>query len=121
MKVRIKGNSVRFRLTKTEVDTFCTKGYIKEETNFDGKKFGYALQADVDVKLLDADFAGDTITMYLNKKESLLWGQSERVGFSCVVRTKKGNALSLLLEKDFVCMDETVEDQSDNYPNPKAI
>jgi hypothetical protein len=25
-----------------------------------------------------------------------------------------------LLEKDFACLDNTLEDQSDNYPNPKA-
>jgi hypothetical protein len=24
------------------------------------------------------------------------------------------------LEKDFTCLDETGEDQSDNYPNPKT-
>jgi hypothetical protein len=26
----------------------------------------------------------------------------------------------LLVEKDFVCLDNTIEDQSDNYPNPLA-
>jgi len=29
-----------------------------------------------------------------------------------------GVQLHLLLEKDFVCLDNTAEDQSDNYPNP---
>jgi hypothetical protein len=29
-----------------------------------------------------------------------------------------GQSLKLLLEKDFVCLDHTDEDQSDNYPNP---
>jgi hypothetical protein len=28
------------------------------------------------------------------------------------------NSLYLLVEKDFVCLDETSEDQSDNYENP---
>jgi hypothetical protein len=31
---------------------------------------------------------------------------------------ENGKELFLLLEKDFVCLDETIEDQSDNYPNP---
>lgn len=26
--------------------------------------------------------------------------------------------VNLLIEKDFVCIDNTTEDQSDNYPNP---
>jgi hypothetical protein len=29
--------------------------------------------------------------------------------------------LFLLIEKDFVCLDNTFEDQSDNYPNPNAV
>ena len=46
---------------------------------------------------------------------------SNKVGFSHIFVLNSGTKLKLLVEKDFVCMDETVEDQSDNYPNPKAI
>ena len=28
--------------------------------------------------------------------------------------------LYILIEKDFKCLDNTIEDQSDNYPNPLA-
>ena len=31
-----------------------------------------------------------------------------------------GDKFFLLLEKDFACLDNTHEDQSDKYPNPKA-
>jgi hypothetical protein len=29
-----------------------------------------------------------------------------------------GTLLTLLIEKDFACLDHVDEDQSDNYPNP---
>ena len=121
MKIRIQGNSIRFRLTKSEVETLAQRGYYQEETQFGDKIFAYALKADMDVQELSADFTADTITMYLNKDKSLEWPKNDVVGFSSEVKTSKGNTLSLLLEKDFVCMDNTAEDQSDNYPNPKLL
>ena len=47
------------------------------------------------------------------------WFDSARVAYSTTVATDIENQLAILVEKDFVCMDETIEDQSDNYPNPK--
>ncbi|RRQ48020.1 hypothetical protein DZC72_09800 [Maribacter algicola] len=119
MKIRIQGNSIRYRLTKSEVETLALKGYYQEETQFGEKSFTYALKADTNVQVLSVDFKSDTITLYLNKTKSLEWPNNEIVGFSSKLKTSKGTTLSLLLEKDFVCMDNTVEDQSDNYPNPK--
>lgn len=119
MKIRIKGNSIRFRLTKSEVETLAQTGYYKEETPFGGKTFMYAIKADPDTPELNADFVNDTITMYLNGHKALAWADNEIVGYSSEIKTSRGTTLSLLLEKDFVCMDNTAEDQTDNYPNPK--
>ncbi|MFT6938435.1 MAG: hypothetical protein ACJA1N_002742, partial [Saprospiraceae bacterium] len=45
MKIRIKGNSIRYRLTKTEVEVFSREGYYSEETTFNGNTLVYALKA----------------------------------------------------------------------------
>ncbi|MEO9512104.1 MAG: hypothetical protein ABJN84_02220 [Flavobacteriaceae bacterium] len=119
MKIRIKGNSVRFRLTKTEVDTFCETGSFSEQTTFNRSTFTYRLFAKEEISALEAEFEDNTITMVLPKKEANIWSSSSRVGYDNTMRLKNGEELYLLLEKDFVCMDETIEDQSDNYPNPK--
>ena len=42
-------------------------------------------------------------------------GTTDKVGFE----GKQGD-LVLLVEKDFTCLDNAEEDQSDNYPNPLA-
>lgn len=109
---------MRYRLTKTEVETFCTTGYFEETTDFGTKKLTYALKAKEGIDTLDAEFQEDTITLFLDKEKSKNWFQSSQVGFKHIVTKENGTELSLLLEKDFVCMDETVEDQTDNYPNP---
>jgi hypothetical protein len=121
MKIRILGNSVRFRLTRTEVDTLCTKGYIENKTYFDTNVFTYAVRLVSDSKKLSAQFRDDTITLNLPKALGANWHKTEQVGFGETFSFSNNGSLSLLLEKDFTCLDERTEDQSDNYPNPKAL
>lgn len=118
MKIRIKGNSIRYRLTKPEVETFCREGYFMERTEFKNQIFKYELRSLDNISNLDADFKSDTITMYLPEQDKNDWAISNRVGFQHTISLANGKELFLLLEKDFVCLDETIEDQSDNYPNP---
>ena len=118
MKIRIKGNSIRYRLTKTEVETFCSEGYIAERTEFKDQIFNYELRSHDQISNLDAIFKNDTITLYLPEQDKKDWATGDRVGFQNAISLGNGKELFLLLEKDFVCLDETIEDQSDNYPNP---
>jgi hypothetical protein len=49
------------------------------------------------------------------------WTDSDEVGFQHIQLLPDGTELFLLVEKDFVCLDNTFEDQSDNYANPNAV
>ena len=120
MKIRIKGNSVRFRLTRSEVSQLCREGKIEEGTNFNGAEFVYAVRLDDNAEELGAEFKDGTISLLLPKKILGDWAVNEQVGFENTVKLDDGKELFLLLEKDFTCLDNTIEDQSDNYPNPKA-
>jgi len=122
MKIRIKGNFVRYRLTQTEVKTLGETGYLEEETHFDaGQKFGYALAAKEGISDLQASFEGGKITVFIPSGFAKNWFAEERVGFENEVKVTPGISLKLLVEKDFVCLDDSEEDQSDNYPNPNAV
>lgn len=112
---------MRYRLTKSEVEAFCKEGSYRNQTQFDSQTFIYELKAKDGIEGLEASFNDNTITLYLPRAESEVWAHSARVGYENTQKLKNGEVMSLLLEKDFVCMDETVEDQSDNYPNPKAL
>lgn len=119
MKIRIKGNSVRLRLTKTEVEIFSKTGVYEEKTQFGSTMLTYKLQAKSDVQELEADFIDDTITVSIPDDAQQTWANSNRVGYNNKVDWADDSKLSLLVEKDFTCLDETIEDQSDNYPNPR--
>lgn len=119
MKIRIRGNSVRFRLTKSEVDTFGSEGYVEEKTEFGNSSFVYALQKS-DGDSIQASFDGMKITMLVPEDIQKKWVGTQVVGFDNMIDLGNGKELYLLLEKDFKCLDETIEDQSDNYEHPLA-
>ena len=119
MKIRIKGNSVRFRLTKTEVSEFAAHGIVEDGTTFSKSTFSYALKAKADISQLEADYTNNTIIIYFPEKYQKKWATNNVVGYNNNVAWNEKGALSLLVEKDFTCLDNTNEDQSDNYPNPK--
>ena len=121
MKIRIKENSIRFRLTKSEVQKLCDEGVFEQQTKFDDSVFSYAVKASAAFKNLQAQFSNGTITLLVPNELLREWYKNEKVGFYHTQNLNNGESLSLTLEKDFVCMDETIEDQSDNYPNPKML
>jgi hypothetical protein len=112
MKIRIKGNSLRYRLTRTDIDTFTKHGYLQEQTNFGGDTLIYAIKSG-ETDQLSASFKNNNITLLMPKAMVQEWANTECVGFE-----NTSNEMYLLVEKDFKCLDNVAEDQSDNYPNP---
>jgi hypothetical protein len=119
MKIRIKGNSIRLRLTKSEVDTLATTGMIEEKTEFDDNSFGYKLQTKNGINTLDAIMDNNTMTVLVPEKVAVEWPDNTIVSHTHTKELKNGKSLLLLVEKDFKCIDAPPhEDQSDNYENP---
>ena len=112
MKIRIKDNSVRLRLTQSEVNTLSKQGIISSKTEFIGRPFIYNIEKTDDLEL-SAVFIDNEIVLKMPAKMIEEWISTDIVGF-----TGRTGLVSLLVEKDFVCIDNTDEDQSDNYPNP---
>ena len=118
MKIRIKGNSVRFRLSKPEVDLFVTEGYIQEQTEFLNSALIYAVKSTNGDKL-SADFNNGNITLFVPVHLLQQWSSTNLVGFDYNMPLNNGNHLYLLIEKDFKCIDAGInEDQSDYFENP---
>lgn len=119
MKIRIKGNSIRLRLTKSEVSEFCEVGQLTKTTCFPNALLKYSLISDKSLEDISARFIDNQIQVIISSELIKNWDSSEQIGFHCEINVED-TSLSLKVEKDFVCLDERSEDQSDNYPNPKA-
>jgi len=117
MKLRIKANSIRYRLSKTDVSRLADTGYLEEYTAFPGKQLTYALQK-TDAEVLSASFLDDTITLFIPDTFVKEWPDNDVIGLDTRMPLPGNESLYLLIEKDFVCLDDTTEDQSDNYENP---
>ncbi len=118
MKIRIKGASVRFRLSRSEVAQLVHEGLIEELTPFGNATFSYALQRQENGSALSATFENGKITMMVPQSLIAGWDTNNLVTIDNYMPTGNGTDLYLLLEKDFQCIDATTEDQSDNYINP---
>jgi hypothetical protein len=112
MKIRIKSNSLRYRLTRSDVAKLAAEGCLEDKVNFGDRSLIYEIRL-ADDNRLSASFCNDTISLAISKSMITELENTDRVGFEDVV----GN-LQLLVEKDFTCLDNVDEDQSDNYPNP---
>ncbi|SEP04301.1 hypothetical protein [Mucilaginibacter sp. OK283] len=114
MKIRIKGNSLRYRLTKSDVAQLAEEGHMQEEVDFGGQQLYYAIKA-VEDDHLSSIFRENTIILFVPNDVIKELAETDKVGFE-----GKHGSLHLLVEKDFTCLDNVAEDQSDNYPNPLA-
>lgn len=121
MKIRIKGNSIRLRLSKSEIDKFGKLGCIEEKTVFGVGTLTYTLLADKSVAELTANFKDAKITVHVPEKIKHDWVTTDQIGFENNQKIDEESSLFILIEKDFVCLDNTLEDQSDNFPNPNAF
>ena len=119
MKLRIKGNSIRLRLTKSEVEQLPNTKYIEEKTSFGKKTFFYALESKASIDKLSASFEDEKITVFIPESFVKDWAGNDIVGIDSNLNIND-DALHILVEKDFKCLNETFEDQSDNFENPNA-
>jgi len=120
MKLRIKDHSLRFRLTRSEVLQLSQTGIVEATTPFPQIEFRYAVQVVTDRKGLDARISPYSIEMLAPPDFISEWPYNKEVGLRSTISLPNGQELKLLLEKDFVCLDDTDEDQSDQYDNPNA-
>ncbi len=118
MKIRIKGNSLRIRLSKSEVELFAKEGMVEERTEFVNSTLIYSVKR-TGSETMSADFVNGNISLFVPGHLLEQWAFSNLVGLDYNMLLPKGNYLYLLLEKDFKCIDaEVSEDQSDYFENP---
>lgn len=119
MKLRIKGDSIRLRLTQTEVHLLGETGSVSETLHVGaGPGFEYRLQAH-DVPDLAAARTADSLTVLVPAAWARGWFDNDTVGFSRAATVGADPSPSILVEKDFACLDER-PDELDAFPNPDA-
>ena len=122
MKLRLKGNAVGFRLSQTDVENLAAKGFVEEMINFSKDlALSYRLEFNEDILKPGISYAGNTIAVFIPQHFTHGWPGNNIAGISTLRTTEDGTEIFILVEKDFKCLDDTEEDQSDNFANPKLM
>jgi len=120
MKVRIAGNSIRFRLKQSEVKHFQETGEISEIVRFGistADQLSFTLQTFT-ANSFQILYQCNAVVVLIPQSISNEWAATEQVGFDATVDTGKGEAIYILVEKDFKCLDRNDIEDEDAYPNP---
>ena len=120
MKLRIRGNTLRLRLTRGEVDAVGA-GEVVTETLQVGpaSRLTYAIEPRADVLVPSAAFTGARLTIVVPDGIAAQWATSEQVGIDAQVPNGEAGGLSITIEKDFACLHRESEN-ADTFPNPAA-
>ncbi len=120
MKLRIVDDSIRLRLTVSEVASIARGASVESRTRFPSATLDYVLCV-ADVPHIAARFDAARIAITLPRAVASRWAGSNEVSLHGEQRTDDG-MLRILVEKDFTCVEPREdEDQGDLYPNPKSV
>jgi len=122
MKLRIQKNSIRFRLTQSEVATLAAEGTLEESVQLTpavSDLFTYVLEKSSRCREVRAWRSDCKIGVTLPDDLVRAWANTDQVGIEQTQAVREGVALRIAVEKDFRCLHPgTHEDESDNFPNP---
>ncbi len=125
MKLRLHDGSIRFRLTRSEVEKLLADGRVEGSLQFtpapdDG--LTYALETCASCDTIRAQRTPGEICVIVPKGMAQAWAMTDQVAIEHFQPVGLGAGLQILIEKDFRCLhrDDTQQEHNaaDLYPNP---
>lgn len=123
MKIRIKGNSLRLRVTRSELKRLIDGGRIEDTIYFASEsqaRLIYALEHKSDANHVTLRSCLPEIAVVLPTGQAMVWQDTEQVGIYATIDIGSRGALEVLVEKDFACLDLSDADNLDTFPNPNS-
>lgn len=122
MKMRVQGNSIRFRLNRIEVAEFAAEGRVATGVAFGGgSALTYTLERSEVATGVEAAFLNGSVVVQVPSAKAKQWTSSEDVGIHGSQAVGGGVLLEITIEKDFQCMHRGEEAKDpEAYPNPMA-
>jgi hypothetical protein len=121
MKLRIKDNTLRFRVSRPELARLLTSGRISSTIRFAPglwAKWTYTLEHRPDKTSATLEFKTTEVVVVLPTADVHAWSECDLVGIYETCDLGDGEHLDLLVEKDFACLDLSDADNEDTFPNP---
>ncbi len=120
MKLRIRGNSLRLRVSRTELLQIAEQGSAEDSIRFGPAtewRYGIEVKPSGDVA---AQFAANSLRVVLPKTRVDQWLDDREVAIEGQQPIGNGETLRILVEKDYTCLaPRTGEDDADLFANPQ--
>jgi uncharacterized protein DUF7009 len=123
MKLRIKGNALRLRVSRSEVARLLAGDGLEETIHFASEpvaRFTYALQAEQSLSRPTVRYTETRVAILLPADQKHAWGTTDQVSIAEEINLGNLGSLAILIEKDFACLDRNEEENEDAFPNPNA-
>lgn len=123
MKLRIKGNSIRLRITRSEVLKLIAAGRIEETVYFAPSvqsSLTYALVSEAALSSIQIRYRPSEVTIAVPKEKAVTWAETDQVGIYANIDVGLHGTLDISVEKDFACLDRSDADNIDTFPHPLA-
>jgi hypothetical protein len=122
MKLRIRGNTVRLRVSKAELATIAATGAAEDAIRFAGDA---GMRYGVQVKPaggVAAEFGDNVLRVLVPKASVDVWLKPDEVSIEGEQAIGNGEVLRILVEKDYTCLaPRSGEDDSDLFANPQKL
>lgn len=116
MKIRIRGNSIRYRLDKKDIQVLREQQQVEETTSIGPGVLHFCIKAKAADASIKLENSGVHLSLPKNRLEE--WIDTDQIGFDLTLPNADGTSLYILVEKDFKCLTERDEDQSNAFDNP---
>lgn len=120
MKLRIQDNSIRFRLTRKEVDALRDSGRVSAAVSFaDGSCLEYSIETSTLTGQPRANYSADGLVVQIPQATARQWAATDEVSITGAQPLENGE-LTILVEKDFACLaPREGDDETDLFPHPR--
>jgi Family of unknown function (DUF7009) len=121
MKLRIKGPTLRLRLTQGEIQALEEQSVVEERVPFAaGVNLVYRLKRDPTAREISASYDQGVVEIRVPEDAARQWCTTELVTLAHEQPLPDG-VLRITLEKDYACLaPRSDEDESDNFPHPQG-
>jgi hypothetical protein len=121
MKLRIKNNSLRLRVSRSDLALLIRNGRVDSIISFTENaddKWTYAIEMRADFDSATLRYRPTEVRVLVPEAEAKAWAGSDQVGIYASIQLGQGQSLEILVEKDFACLDLSDAENEDTFPNP---
>ena len=119
MKIRLLNNTLRIRISQSEVSNLQSRRKVESKTEFPGGTLSYEVNGNTNE--WDLGFKDNIIRLNIPKDQLDYFTSPQVITLKRNFHIDDGSSIKVTFEKDFKCLIEREdEDESDLFLNPRS-